>query len=115
MNDREKLIKGMECCIRTRKSTPYPGHINAVEIVELDPDCDECPFHFTNGDAACQEFADLNVDVPWKLIRNVLDLLEEREVKMTVCKICGLEFPAENYSCPRCGFDGKGEPKHGYA
>ena len=31
------------------------------------------------------------------------ELLKEQEVKMSVCDKCGLEHPADDRYCPRCG------------
>ena len=43
------------------------------------------------------------LDVPWDLIDETLTLLKEQEVKMSVCDECGLEHPADDRYCPRCG------------
>ena len=34
---------------------------------------------------------------------DTLKLLKEQEVKMSVCDKCGLEHPADDRYCPRCG------------
>ena len=37
------------------------------------------------------------------LVRDTIELLKEQEVKMSVCDKCGLEHPADDRYCPRCG------------
>lgn len=36
-------------------------------------------------------------------ITSFIALLKEQEVKMSVCDKCGLEHPADDRYCPRCG------------
>ena len=38
-----------------------------------------------------------------RILTDVLALLKEHEVKMSVCDNCGLEHPADDRYCPRCG------------
>lgn len=35
--------------------------------------------------------------------QQAITLLKEQEVKMSVCDKCGLEHPADDRYCPRCG------------
>ena len=74
MTDREKVIKGLESC-------------NGV-------DCTECQYGTEgHGHTDCIE----------RLCADALVLLKEQEVKMSVCDKCGLEHPADDRYCPRCG------------
>ena len=36
-------------------------------------------------------------------VERLNELLKEQEVKMSVCDKCGLEHPADDRYCPRCG------------
>lgn len=36
-------------------------------------------------------------------ITDAIAMLKEQEVKMSVCDKCGLEHPADDRYCPRCG------------
>ena len=35
--------------------------------------------------------------------KDTLELLKEQGVKMSVCDKCGMEHPADDRYCPRCG------------
>ena len=48
----------------------------------LDADCDGCPYQtedwVKHGYAACGEFSDLSVEIPWQLADDMLQLVKER-------------------------------------
>ena len=74
MPEREKVIKGLESCTGV--------------------DCTECQYGTEgHGHKDCVE----------RLCADALALLKEQEVKMSVCDKCGLEHPADDWYCPRCG------------
>jgi len=70
---REKVIKALEHC-KSYGSCEDEG----------------CPYYYTVG---CLEL----------LRKDALELIKEQEAKMSVCDKCGLEHPADDRYCPRCG------------
>ena len=76
MHDREKVINGLEQC------NQYGSNCNA------------CPYYDPEDDGGCHAE---------ELMYDALKLLKEQEVKMSVCDKCGLEHPADDRYCPRCG------------
>lgn len=65
MADIADVIKALACCIKIDEEGNLTGS------------CYDCPFRAQdwNGKVACEEFGKLNVDIPWKLAKDALDLL----------------------------------------
>ena len=78
MPDREKVIKGLECCRECTKD----------DLSHSDEPCEECPY-LVNGNACS----------PWELFDDALALLKEQEaMKVRYTAMGGLRYGA----CPKC-------------
>ena len=72
MTDRERIITSFEKCIRI------------MEDGEMVSDCEHCPYKSKEweekGFAACDEFSELTVEVPWQLADDLLKLAKDNNV-----------------------------------
>ena len=71
MTDRERIITAFEKCIRITKNG------------EMVSDCEHCPYKSKEwekkGFAACDEFSELTVEVPWQLADDLLKLAKGQQ------------------------------------
>lgn len=89
MDNREKTIDAFEKCIKIDDEG------------ELYSDCDHCPYKSEErklkGEAACESFVDLDVQIPYQLAADMLKLLKEQEPKVLTweevehAEVCWLE------------------------
>lgn len=54
--------------------------VSTFEIC-IKSDCANCPRHYTDGRAACEDFADYNIEMPEKLLHDVLAAMKKQEQK----------------------------------
>lgn len=82
MNDIEKVCNAFRNCI-------------------TEPKCRNCPWE------QCNTIKNKKVEIPIDLaleVNNLLfDYMKEKVVKTIICECCGLEHPADDRKCQRCG------------
>lgn len=81
MIDKQKVIKGLECCLAYRTDS-------GTDSVS----CEDCPYHGTDSDC-------------WQVERDALELLKEQEpVTPERRYIRGDTKYFDLYKCPECGY-----------
>lgn len=81
-------------------------------------DCVNCPRHYRDGRPTCEDFEDYYIEMPEKLLYDVLAAMKEHEQKTghwidsagnDVCSECGASYSdlypdySKTHYCPNCG------------
>lgn len=101
MTDKEKIIDAFSKCIRITDE----GYLQS--------DCEHCPNRTDDWEVLCKDFEELNVEVPWQLAKDMLDLMKEQEPiepreqeetrTWVVCGNCSQHLISKWSWCPYCG------------
>ena len=87
--------------------------VSTFEIC-IKSDCANCQRHYPDGRAACKDFDDYNIEMPEKLLHDVLVVMKEREAVPVVqreimhmlvwcCGSCGVAITDGDKFCRMCG------------
>lgn len=82
MTDREKVIKGLECCMLSYKDG-----------------CDDCPY---TDKGMCQELLGENAIALLKA-QEPVNVVYDGDLNMTLCGNCGATLDKNYGNCPECG------------